>query len=56
MILFTIFIMTLIILAIITAIIVGTGCAAFIVVFGDVIVFDLLIVFIVKHIKKRKKK
>lgn len=55
MILFTILLITLLVLAIIVTFSIGIGGAAFIVVFGDVIVCMLVIVWIMKKILKRRK-
>nr|DAV24930.1 MAG TPA: ATPase [Bacteriophage sp.] len=56
MILFTILLLTFAILATISVIVLSAGGAAFIVVFGDVFVCMLLIVWIMKRLLKRKKK
>lgn len=50
MVLFTILALTLLILIIITVVAVSIGGAAFIVVFGDVIVCIVFIVLVMKHI------
>ena len=56
MILFTILVLALIMLAIIGIIFTGTGCLAFITVYGDVIICVALIVLIVRWFVKRRKK
>ena len=56
MILFTILLTTLLILMVFTLLAIGAGGAAFIIVFGDVIVCMALIVWIIKHLFGRKKK
>ena len=55
MVLFTSLLVTLIVCTIFVAIFLITGSAAFLVVFGDVIVFGLLVWLIVKLVKKCKK-
>ena len=55
MILATILLLTLAILVTITVIALGVGGAAFIIVFGDVIVCILVIAWIVKRLLRRKK-
>ena len=55
MILFITLLITLLVLAVIVTLAVGIGGAAFIVVFGDVIVCILIIVWIMKKILKRRK-
>lgn len=55
MILATILLLTLAILVTITAIALSVGGAAFIIVFGDVIVCILVIAWIVKRLLRRKK-
>lgn len=55
MILATILLLTLAILVTITAIALSVGGAAFIIVFGDVIVCILIIAWIVKRLLRRKK-
>lgn len=55
MILATILLLTLAILITITAIALSVGGAAFIIVFGDVIVCILVIAWIVKRLLRRKK-
>lgn len=56
MILFTIFVIALIIAAVIGAVALITGGAAFIAVFGDVIIFGLIIGLLVRLLFKRRKK
>ena len=56
MILFTILLTTLLILMVFTILAIGAGGAAFIIVFGDVIVCMALIVWIITHLFGRKKK
>ena len=56
MILFTILLTTLLILMVFTILAIGAGGAAFIIVFGDVIVCMALIDWIIKHLFGRKKK
>ena len=56
MILFTILLTRLLILMVFTILAIGAGGAAFIIVFGDVIVCMALIVWIIKHLFGRKKK
>lgn len=55
MILTTILLIALAILAVITALTISVGGVAFIVVFGDVIVFALLIRMLVKRLIKKKR-
>ena len=55
MILFTILLLTLILLTIITVIALSVGGAAFIVIFGDVIVCIVLIALLMRFLAKRKK-
>jgi len=55
MILFITLLITLLVLAVIVALAIGIGGAAFIIVFGDVIVCILIIVWIMKKILKRRK-
>ena len=54
MILFTILLITLIILAVLTVLVISATGAAFIIVFADVIVCAVLIVFLMKWLLKRK--
>ena len=56
MILFTILLVTLIVLAIVTVLGLGIAGAGIIVVFGDVIVCVLLIALIIKHFINKKKR
>lgn len=56
MVLFTSLLITLFVCAVFVAIFLITGSAAFIVVFGDVIVFGLLVWLIVKQVMKHKDK
>lgn len=56
MILFTILVLALLMLAIIGIIFAGTGCLAFITVYGDVIICVALIVLIIRWFVKRRKK
>lgn len=56
MILFTIFMITLIVAAVICAISLITGGVAFIAVFGDVLIFGLIIGLLVRWLFKKKKK
>ena len=56
MILFSILILTLLILTVITVVAISLGGAAFIVVFGDVIVCIALIALLIKFLMKRKKR
>ena len=55
MVLFTSLLVALIVCTIFAAIFLITGSVAFLVVFGDVIVFGLLVWLIVKLVRKRKK-
>lgn len=55
MVLFTILLVTLIAIAFFAAIFLFTGSVAFVVVFGDVIVFSLIIWWIIKMVRKHKK-
>lgn len=55
MILFITLLVTLLVLAVIVVLAIGIGGAAFIIVFGDVIVCILIIVWIMKKILKRRK-
>ena len=55
MILFSILALTLLILTIITVVAISIGGAAFIIVFGDVIVCIVLIALLIKILMKRKK-
>lgn len=55
MILFSILLLTLILLTIITVIALSVGGAAFIVIFGDVIVCIVLIALLMRFLAKRKK-
>lgn len=55
MILSTILLITFIVLMVTTIIALGVGGAAFILVFGDVIVCMAIIIWIVKRLTKRKK-
>lgn len=55
MILFSILAVMLIILTVITVVVVGAAGAGFIVIFGDVIVCAVLIVFLMKRLIKRRK-
>lgn len=55
MILFTILLLTLLMLAVITVAAISIGGSAFIVVFGDVIVCMVFIIWIMKHLFTRKK-
>lgn len=55
MILFTILLLTMLILAIVTVIAVALGGAGFIIIFGDVIVCIVLIALLIKYLSKRKK-
>lgn len=55
MILFSILLLTLLILTVITVVAISLGGAAFIVVFGDVIVCIVLIALLIKILMKRKK-
>jgi hypothetical protein len=55
MVLFTGLLVTLFVCAIFAAMFLITGGAAFIVVFGDVLVFGLLVWLIVKYVKKHRK-
>ena len=54
MILFTILLLTLLILTVITVVAVSLGGAAFIIVFGDVIVCIVLIALLIKFLAKRR--
>lgn len=56
MILFTSLLMALLVCTIFAAIFLITGSVAFIVVFGDVIVFGLLVWLIVRYVKNHKGK
>lgn len=56
MVLFTSLLITLFVCAIFAAIFLITGSAAFIVVFGDAIVFGLLVWLIIKQVMKHKDK
>lgn len=56
MILFTILLTMLIAIAVITAILAVVGTGSFVLAFGDVIVFGLIVWMIVKLIKKSNKK
>lgn len=56
MVLFTILLLTLTLLTVLTVAVISVGGAAFIVIFGDVIVCIVFIVFIMKWLLKRKKK
>ena len=56
MVLFTSLLITLFVCAIFAVIFLITGSAAFIVVFGDVIVFGLLVWLIIKQVMKHKDK
>lgn len=56
MILFTILLTMLIAIAVITAILAIVGAGSFVLAFGDVIVFGLIVWMIVKLIKKSNKK
>ena len=56
MILFTVFMLALLMLAITGIIFAGTGCLAFILVYGDVIICVALIVLIIRWFVKRRKK
>ena len=55
MVLFTSLLVTLIACTIFAAIFLITGSAAFIVVFGDVLVFGLIVWLIIKYVKKHRK-
>lgn len=55
MILFTILLLTLLLITVITVLAISAGGAAFIVLFGDVIVCGFLIIWIMKKLVKRKK-
>lgn len=55
MVLFTSLLVTLIVCTIFAAMFLITGSVAFIVVFGDVIIFGLLLWLIIKGINKRRK-
>ena len=55
MILFTCLLIALLVCAIFAAIFLITGSAAFIVVFGDVIVFGLIMWWIIKYVKEHRK-
>lgn len=55
MILFTILMITLLILAVITVTAISIGGAGFIIVFGDVIVCIVFIALLIKFLAKRKK-
>ena len=55
MVLFTSLLVTLIVCTIFAAIFLITGSAAFIVVFGDVLVFGLIVWLIIKYVKKHRK-
>ena len=55
MILFTILMITLLLLVFVTVISISIGGAAFIIVFGDVIVCVAIIIWMVRHLTKRKK-
>lgn len=55
MILFTLFMIALLIIAVVLVLVVGIGGTAFLLVFGDVIVFIWILVAIIRHIFKRKK-
>lgn len=54
MILFSILVLTLLILAVITVVAVSIGGAGFIIVFGDVIVCIVLIALLINYLAKRK--
>lgn len=54
MILFIILLLMLIMLTVITVFAVSVGGTVFVIVFGDVIVCGFIIVWILKHIRKRK--
>jgi hypothetical protein len=56
MILFTILLLTLLILTTITVVAISLGGAAFIVVFGDVIVCIVFIALLIKFLTKRKRR
>lgn len=55
MILFTILLIILLLITVITVLALSAGGAAFIVLFGDVIVCGFLIIWIMKRLIKRKK-
>ena len=56
MILFTILLITLAIIAVSSVLILSVGGAAFIVIFGDLVVCMAIIIWIMKRLVKRKKK
>jgi hypothetical protein len=55
MVLFTSLLATLLVVAIFALIFLITGSLAFVVVFGDVLVFGLIVWWIIKYVKKHKK-
>lgn len=55
MVLFMILLLTLLLITVITVLAISAGGAAFIVLFGDVIVCGFLIIWIMKKLVKRKK-
>ena len=56
MILFTILLITLTIIAIVSVLVLSVGGAAFIVIFGDLVVCMAIIIWIMRLLAKRKKK
>ena len=55
MILFTILLLTLIVLAVFMVLSIGAGGVVFIILFGDVIVCDILLFFVLRRFLNRKK-
>lgn len=55
MILFTILLLTLALLTVVTVLAISAGGAAFIILFGDVIVCMFIIIWVIKRLIKRKR-
>lgn len=55
MILFTILLLTLALLAVVTVLAISAGGAAFIILFGDVIVCMFIIIWVIKRLIQRKR-